>query len=136
MEGKEAVSGSAESPTFRVGQEVQVSYRARVAEVIARSAVADGGPALRLEPVDGTHHSPPGGWVDPTQVIVEVTADALPDKPGIYWANDEDQHAMDRWHTDGKQFHYLNTSGQWCDVGWGQPNPGMVLNGPLVELPF
>ena len=127
---------TAESGTFRVGQEVEVTSRARVAEVSTGSA-GHAPPILRLEPLDGSYNSPPGGWVDPQAVTVSVTREPLPSKPGIYWCNDTDQSSMTQWHTDGRQFHYLNTEGNWVDVGWGQPTVNdMPLNGPLVETPF
>lgn len=47
---------------------------------------------------------------------------ALPTKPGIYTcAAGTSQDYMGEWHTDGIEIHYLNTSGNWIDVGWGQP---------------
>jgi hypothetical protein len=59
---------------YRVGQEVKVEYRARVAEVIA--GIADGGPILRLEALDShDYSSPPGGWVSPDKVNVQIVSD-------------------------------------------------------------
>lgn len=78
----------------------------------------------------------PLGWVDPEEVGLEVIKQALPTTPGMYWrgvTDPEGQAHMGKWHTDGREFHYLNAGGLWVDVGWGQPSPGDTLNGPLYE---
>lgn len=120
---------------YRRGQEVEVSYRARVVETIAGSP--DGtAPALRLEPIDRSHHSPPGGWVDPSIVNVKVLRQPLPTAPGIYWKVADDQKHMGDYHTDGREYHYLNSVGLWVDIGWGGPHEsedGSKYHGPLVQ---
>lgn len=48
---------------------------------------------------------------------------------GLYRLKDSDKKYPDpkheeskgEWHTDGYEFHYLNTAGNWCDIGWGDP---------------
>lgn len=120
---------------YRVGQEVEVTYGARVAEVYAGG---DGVPVLRLEPLDHSHASPPGGWVNPQIVNVKVVQETLPTAPGMYWAADgpASQAHMGNDHTDGKRFFYRNASSQWVDVGFGAPHPHDCPLIPLTEGPF
>jgi hypothetical protein len=120
---------------YAVGQEVEVSYRARVAEVVAGR---DEGvpPLLRLEALQShDYSSPPGGWLSPAKVSVKVIAEALPTTPGMYYMQSDDprQEHMGAHHTDGHEFHYLNHQGNWVDVGWGQPHhtDAPKLKGPL-----
>lgn len=126
---------SSEGP-YRVGQEVEISYRARVAEVIPGRT--DGmPPLLRLEALgSGDYSSPPGGWLSPTKVDVKVVREAMPSEPGLYRlkSSDPTQAHMGEWHTDGYEFHYLNTEGNWSDIGWGFPSGSDAekLEGPLV----
>jgi hypothetical protein len=91
--------------------------------------------------MDGSYNSPPGGWVDPAAVIVEVVNEPLPDKPGVYWGptlQPEQQVIPRNGHTDGKRFFYLNAEGAWVDLGFGHPtaDDARWLSGPLVEVPF
>jgi hypothetical protein len=46
----------------------------------------------------------------------------LPTKPGWYTLPSDSQSDMEEWHTNGQEIHYLNTSGNWIDVGWGPPD--------------
>jgi hypothetical protein len=115
---------------YRVGQEVEVTYRARVAEVGTRGVdgVVD---LLRLESDVSAV-----GWVDPHIIGVEVIRGSLPIEPGVYRKqgpvpkNFEDAH-----HTDSWEFYYLNCDGFWSDLGWGEPTPGDALVA-LHPLPF
>lgn len=115
-----------ESQTFRVGQEVEVTYRARVAEVDAGIGRPRAGVRLRLEALAPAVT----GWVEPSSFggfSIKVVSEApLPTEPGMYAkavvreprpAESED----DFWETDGLEFFYLNEHGNWCDVGWGSP---------------
>lgn len=120
-----------ESTTFRVGQEVQVTYRARVAEVGSEHPDREGR-IIRLET-----NAIPTGWVDPRQegLTVAIVTEPLPTIPGMYYEPISEQEHMGKYHTDGKEFHYLNSDGNWCDVGWGTPSGDERLY-PLVETPF
>lgn len=119
---------SSEGP-YRVGQEVEVSYRARVEEV--GTGHLDG--FVRLGTAAGTT-----GWVRPSreEFTVTVVREPLPEKPGLYRmkADDPKQAHMGLWHSDGYEFHYLNTQNNWVDIGYGTPsmNDGLKLEGPLV----
>jgi hypothetical protein len=131
MGGPQAVT--VESTTFRVGQEVCVSYYARVAEVGAEHPHREGR-VIRLET-----NAIPTGWIDPSQegLTVTVVSQPLPTVPGMYYEHEEGegQRHMGEYHTDGKRFYYLNARGNWCDVGWGAPSGDEQLH-PLVETPF
>lgn len=121
-----------ESTTFRVGQEVIVSYHARVAEVGSQHPYREGR-IIRLET-----NAIPTGWIDPSQegLSVTVISNPLPTVPGMYCTQEgvPQSHMGDR-HTDGKEFFYLNGDGNWCDVGWGVPSGDDRMH-PLVETPF
>lgn len=124
---------SAESRTFQVGQEVRVSYTARVAEVGGTHPHREGR-IIRLE-TDAI----PTGWVDPEQegLSIEVTGVPLPDQPGLYARYVGRGGPNDLWTTDGQEFYYLNDHGNWCDLGWGGPSPDIGIQ--LVRwapLPF
>lgn len=127
---------------YRVGQEVEVSYRARVAEVVPGGAAdGSGAPLLRLEAVQsGDYSTPPGGWLSPARVNVKVVQEALPATPGLY-AKAVTSDPEDEWDPDGFEFYYLNNRGNWCDVGWGAPslNDGGLLKRwrePLDTIPI
>lgn len=105
---------------YRVGQEVEVTYRARVAEVDAGIGRPRAGVRVRLEPVA----SVVTGWVDPEAkaLTIKVMQEPLPSEPGMY-AKTVLTPADDAWNVDGFEFYYLNSHGNWCDMGWGQPSP-------------
>ena len=124
---------SAESSTFRVGQEVCVTYYARVAEVGAEHTHR-AGRVIRLET-----SAIPTGWIDPSQegLTVTIVSEPLPVEPGMYWQADASgrQSTMGEYHTDGKEFHYLNGQGKWVDVGWGDPSGDEPIY-PYAGTPF
>jgi len=124
-------SVTVESTTFRVGQEVLVSYRARVVEVGSVHPPREGR-VIRLET-----NAIPTGWVDPAQegLTIAIVSNPLPTIPGMYYEFVGGQDHMHERHTDGKEFFYLNSEGNWCDVGWGSPSGDETLY-PLVETPF
>jgi len=124
-------SVATESNTFRVGQEVQVTYRARVVEVGSVHPPREGR-VIRLET-----NAIPTGWVDPAQdgLTIAIVSQPLPTMPGMYYEFVGGQDHMHERHTDGKEFFYLNAEGNWCDVGWGSPSGDETLY-PLVETPF
>lgn len=135
-----------ESRTFRVGQEVEVSYRARVVEVHTGSA-GEGQPILRLEALDSHDYaSPPGGWVAPDKVTVVVVKEPFPTEPGLYavqfeeTAEEHERHSRDTgryYGSDGWEFFYLNTEGNWVDIGFGDPSESQAaLLVPWRPLPF
>lgn len=47
--------------------------------------------------------------------------------PGLYRLNvttkrfPTNQDHMGYYHTDDYEFHYLNSNGNWVDIGWGDP---------------
>jgi hypothetical protein len=45
----------------------------------------------------------------------------LPNVTGLYRTPDDSQNDLGEHHTDHWQFHYLNSAGQWADIGWGAP---------------
>lgn len=113
------------SAEYRVGQEVEVTYRARVAEVVTGNPLP-GSTLLRLEAVEsGNYATPPGGWVSPVAVNVTVVKEVLPTQQGMY-ALVVGRKQDDEYDTDGFEFYYLNAQGNWCDVGWGQPTASAV----------
>jgi hypothetical protein len=67
----------------------------------------------------------PTGWVDPEQdgLSIEVTSVPLPSQPGLYAIFDPNYDGGDKWAHDGHSFYYLNSHGNWADVGWGGPGP-------------
>jgi hypothetical protein len=118
---------------YRVGQTVEVSYAARVAEVV--SGIAGRGTLLRLEALGSQDYSsPPGGWLAPEKVNVRIVAEPLPTDPGMYLCSVglAAQDGMGNYHADGCEFYYLTSEQRWVDIGWGQPDDSMVLKGPLV----
>ena len=120
-------------PEYRVGQEVLVSYYARVAEVGAGHPQREGR-VIRLETT-----AIPTGWIDPASegLTVTIVSSPLPTEPGMYWQMDASgkQGEMGDHHTDGKEFHYLNGQGVWVDVGFGFPTNDEPIY-PLVQTPF
>jgi hypothetical protein len=118
---------------YRVGQEVEVTYRARVAEVDAGIGRPRSGVRVRLEPVA----SVVTGWVDPEAkaLTIKVLREPLPDEPGMYrmLMARGNQENMGTHHIDGYEFYYLNSDGNWCDVGWGQPAESMSARLHLME---
>jgi hypothetical protein len=123
---------------FRVGQEVEVTVRARVAQVFP--GPAGGSEAMvRLEVEEP---NPPLGWVDPNRVTVAVIRQPLPTEPGLYAIQKVQDASVlvshdALWETDGYEFYYLNQHGRWCDIGWG--DPGTDVGALLVRwmpLPF
>lgn len=114
-----------ESGTFRVGQTVRVTYTARVAEVGGTNPHG-ASRIIRLE-TDAI----PTGWVDPSQegLDISVIHTPMPTEPGVYWTlnNKMSKKEYGEYHTDGIEFHYLNTDGLWSDIGWGQPGSTQVL---------
>lgn len=122
-----------ESTTFRVGQEVRVTYTARVAEVGGPHAHREGR-IIRLET-----SAIPTGWVDPTQegLDIDVINEPLPTEPGMYSTPVEAMQSdvFGPHHTDGQEFYYLNTDGEWVDIGFGIASSGLRLT-RMVELPF
>lgn len=124
-----------ESPTFRVGQEVEVTYRARVDSVHTGET---GGKTLRLVRPDGSA-PPPWGWIATQFVTIEVRGSGLPTQSGLYRRPlPAEEQTEDDYHSDGWEFHYLNSSGNWVDIGWGQPRKSEAeeLEGPLLPTPF
>lgn len=122
-----------ESRTFQVGQEVRVSYTARVAEVGSTHPHREGR-LVRLET-----SAIPTGWVDPEQegLSIEVTSVPLPTQPGLYATFNPAKDDQGQWTFDGYQFYYLNSHASWCDVGWGQPDPtDAALLVRWMPLPF
>lgn len=120
---------------YRVGQEVRVTYTARVAEVGEVHSHREGR-VIRLESA-----AIPTGWIDPDQegLDVEVIGNPLPTEPGMYWSQVKDgdsQGYMGNAHTDGKRFYYRNASLEWVDVGFGAPHPDDCPLNPLIDTPF
>lgn len=112
---------------YRVGQEVEVTYRARVAEVDPGIGRPRAGVRLRLEPLAPAVT----GWVEPESFggfSIKVVQEPLPTEPGMY-AKVVRRDEKNEWDTDGFEFFYLNRHGKWCDVGWGQPPSS---DGPLL----
>lgn len=119
---------------YRVGQEVEVTYRARVVEVGTGSDAGDThSQCIRLENERGKT-----GWIVPSHeaITVTVVSEPLPTEPGIYRMADPTaaRDYVGPYHTGGYRFHYLNSDGNWADIGWGSPgrSDGMNLEGPLV----
>jgi hypothetical protein len=105
---------------YRVGQEVEVTYRARVAEVDAGIGRPRSGVRLRLEALAPAVT----GWVEPEAFggfSIKVITPPLPTQQGMY-ARVVGRESDDEYDTDGFEFYYLNAQGNWCDVGWGQPS--------------
>lgn len=116
---------------FRVGQEVEVTFRARVAEV-GTGRFDQGRSIIRLE-----GEEVPAGWLSPEDVkSIRIVSSPMPTAPGLYRviAADAKQANMGEFHTDGYEFHYLNTQGQWSDIGWGFPSSSDAarLEGPSL----
>ena len=119
--------------TYRVGQELQITFVARVAEVGALHDQQEGR-IVRLET-----NANPTGWINPDDeaLTIEVLTPPLPIDPGMYWQADAvgRQGTLGEQHTDGKEFHYLNGQGVWVDLGFGTPDADEPIY-PLVENPF
>lgn len=127
---------------YRVGQEVEVTVRARVAQVFP--GPAGGSEAMvRLEVEEP---NPPLGWIDPNRVTVTVVRDSLPTEPGLYayatQESDEEKVRLSKdagayYGQDGWKFFYLNEAGNWADIGWGDPSPSeAALLVRWMPLPF
>lgn len=56
-----------------------------------------------------------------TVTVVEKAAAPLPTEPGVYITPSGSQDYLAEYHTDHHEVHYLNTAGNWCDIGWGAP---------------
>jgi hypothetical protein len=56
-------------------------------------------------------------------------------KPGMYVTDDLDQGSKERdgeYHFDSQEFYYLNSEGNWCDVGWGNEPPYGAMLYPMI----
>jgi hypothetical protein len=92
--------------------------------------------ALRLEGLSASYTHPPGGWVSTTSVDVTIVGEAMPKAPGLYWQEtEEDQVSLGNFHTDGREFYYLNTSKEWVDIGFGFPSTDRPFN-RMDDVPF
>lgn len=54
--------------------------------------------------------------------LAAVPADTPPTAYYGMYRMGVDQNSDERWHTDGWEFHYLNSDGDWCDIGFGMPS--------------
>lgn len=54
----------------------------------------------------------------------------LPTEPGIYVIEPHGNVGEEPWGTDGFEFYYLNSFGNWADAGFGAPPE----DAPLVKL--
>ena len=127
---------SAGQGPFRVGQEVTVTIKGQIKKVV-------GGNTTQIL-VEGKGDEPHLSWISPYRphVNVQVTGEPLPTEPGMY-RTDKQEPAEGvgipvrvPYHTDGWEFFYLNTDGDWVDVGWGSPSPSDGRLVPMVTPPF
>lgn len=117
---------------FRVGQEIEVTFRARVDTI---GSISTGGmdPHLLVSAsLFGNNGDEGKTWIDPDEAqTLRVVRQVLPTKSGMYTKHTGGIPFDDEFHTDGKEFYYLNSLGKWCDVGWGMPVDG---DADLLEL--
>ena len=65
-------------------------------------------------------------------LVEAATPTPLPSEAGLYFCSEQgDEEHLAEWHFDSCRFHYLNTEGKWCDLGWGAPTDSDL---PLTKV--